>query len=321
MLIVVFQHVRAFSFGLYANDSVLSEVYLTFMLPMFFVISGFSLYRNNWRDSISISRWIDKGRQLLIPTIAFLLLHNYIPNHQGIWGFPGGYWFTYSLFWIITVYMTIAWCFSNCSDKTLISVLIILSVILVGIRGVLGVQLDSGWMSIITLRKTLTYFIFFVLGVIMKYFENELDKYLNSYKNIIIVFTLLCFLAEISLKHILPDAMYSLYEIVLSTTACIALFLVFYLNKSLFNNNHQASITLCFIGRRTLDLYMLHYFFLPNLADYGGLFDSSGNCVIELLVVGIITILVSAISLGLGQFIRLSHTSAYLLLGSKQSSK
>lgn len=131
MLVVVFQHVRAFSFGLYASDSLLSEVYLTFMLPMFFVISGFSLYRNNCRDSIGISKWIDKERQLLIPTIAFLMLHNYIPNHQGIWGFPGGYWFTYSLFWIITVYMTIAWCFSNCSNKTLITVLIILSVIFV----------------------------------------------------------------------------------------------------------------------------------------------------------------------------------------------
>lgn len=45
MLIVVFQHIRAFSFGLYEDDSILSMVYLSFMLPMFFFISGFASYK------------------------------------------------------------------------------------------------------------------------------------------------------------------------------------------------------------------------------------------------------------------------------------
>ncbi len=81
---------------------------------------------------------------------------------------------------------------------------------------------------------------------------------------------------------------------------------------------HQTSSILKFVGRRTLDIYLIHYFFLPYHIEY--LADSLNlqeNAFLCMLVSLPIAIAVTAISLLVSYIIRLSPFLGKYLLGAK----
>lgn len=319
MLIVVFQHIRAFSFGLYEDDSILSMVYLSFMLPMFFFISGFASYKKS--NPSLFGKIIEKFRQLVIPSVIFILLHNYFPSYQDKWGFPGGYWFTYSLFLITTIYLVLSRTMQKLSNGKFLMILLGISLVFVILRGYFGSRLDSGWPTYLTIRKILTYFIFFVLGLGARCHMQKINE-LFAYgwcRNLLVITFLTVFTMSVTLSKILPPTINSLYMLLMDVTATILFFMLFNITREWWaENKHYISRWIRFVGRRTLDLYMIHYFFLPNLTHYGYLFKSTGNCVIEFAVVGLLTVLVTIVSLSVGQLIRLSPLLSYWTLGTKK---
>jgi len=317
MLVVVFQHIRAFGFGLMANDSVLSIVYLTFMLPAFFLVSGFTSFKVNNKPKSLVVTLYSRFRQLIIPTIVFLLLHNFLGGNYEKWSFPGGYWFTYSLFLIILIYSVIQ---KIVSDKLFIPVLIVISISFIVARGYYGADLDSGWVKYLTLRKIFTYFQFFALGVIIRKYYKETLALINrpTIRNSLIILVFAGFILSERLNTLLPSFVNSLFENVLSCLATLLVFMLFYIFRSIFEKESLFSRLLCFSGTRTLDLYMLHYFFIPSLVVYGYMFTSTGNCAIELAVVGVLTIIVTFISLTLSSILRISPIIAHWLFGAKK---
>lgn len=322
MLIVVFQHIRAFSFGLYEDDSILSMVYLSFMLPMFFFVSGFASYKKVY--TTVFKRIIEKFRQLVIPSVVFLLLHNYFPSHGDEWGFPGGYWFTYSLFLITATYLLLSKFMQSLSNRKFFIILLCISFVFVILRGYFGRELDTGWPTYLTLRKILTYFIFFVLGIGTRTYVKRVNELFDKTpcRNLLIILLLSGFVASVTLSKILPANIISIYRLLLDIVSTLVVFMLFNISRQWWaENNHFVTKWICFVGRRTLDLYMLHYFFLPNLLQYGDFFKSTGNCVIELAVVGVLTILVTIISLSVGQLIRLSPLLSYWILGTKNKDR
>lgn len=319
MLIVVFQHIRAFSFGLYEDDSILSMVYLSFMLPMFFFISGFASYKK--ANSSIFVKIIEKFRQLVIPTIVFLFLHNYFPSYQERWGFPGGYWFTYSLFWITTIYLILTKPIQRISNRKFFIILLGISLLFVFLRGYFGSLLDSGWPTYLTTRKIFTYFIFFIIGAGCRHYIHKINDLFGKIwcRNILIILFLVIFTASVYISKTLPPAINAIFELFKDIISTVLFFMLFNITRKWWaDKNHAVSRWLCFVGRRTLDLYMLHYFFLPNLIKYGFFFHSTGNCVIELAVVGVLTILVTIVSLSVGQLIRLSPYLSYWILGTRR---
>ena len=74
-----------------------------------------------------------------------------------------------------------------------------------------------------------------------------------------------------------------------------------------------------YIGRRTMDIYMIHYFLLPlNLGFVGQFFADHVNPSMEFFVTSIIALLVILLSLIMGNVIRLSPLLAHYLLGEKK---
>ena len=73
-----------------------------------------------------------------------------------------------------------------------------------------------------------------------------------------------------------------------------------------------------YIGRHTLDIYLLHFFFLPsNLTMFGTYFQSTSNPVIELFVSLTIAILVITVCLAVSKVLRTSPILAHYLFGQK----
>lgn len=48
MLLVVFSHIETFCYNIPFNESILSSLFITFRMPMFFFISGYIAYKKEW---------------------------------------------------------------------------------------------------------------------------------------------------------------------------------------------------------------------------------------------------------------------------------
>ena len=73
-----------------------------------------------------------------------------------------------------------------------------------------------------------------------------------------------------------------------------------------------------YVGTRTLDIYLLHYFFLPRfLLPYAGLLQNYNNSAIEFLVILSIALLVLSVTLLASYVIRLNHFLGRYLFGVK----
>jgi fucose 4-O-acetylase-like acetyltransferase len=93
------------------------------------------------------------------------------------------------------------------------------------------------------------------------------------------------------------------------------------------NENHLSSSTklgnsLQHIGKRTLDIYYLHFYFLPyNLSFVGKWLDKNPNPLLEFSMSLTLALLVVVCCLLVSKIIRISPTLAYLLLGVKHNKK
>lgn len=73
-----------------------------------------------------------------------------------------------------------------------------------------------------------------------------------------------------------------------------------------------------YVGKRTLDIYMIHYFLLPFRLDMmGQWFTNNPNPAIEFFITTAIAAMVIALSMVIGNIIRLSPTLSHYLLGGK----
>jgi fucose 4-O-acetylase-like acetyltransferase len=187
MFLVVFGHVMTITFNLCGYDSVISSIFLTFRMPLFFFVAGFLTYKlaSVWDFSFYKKNIKEKFLVQIIPTFFFFSIYMICKGINPIsslldYGF-GGYWFTIVLFEMFFIYFTIAFlCHyfyvkhkSRIIDLILISISIIGLVVLIFFRGI-GGQL---W-SILCLENLTKYFQFFVFGILCK-------KYLNKFVNII----------------------------------------------------------------------------------------------------------------------------------------
>ena len=86
----------------------------------------------------------------------------------------------------------------------------------------------------------------------------------------------------------------------------------FFMNKEKYFANSGGRY-LCFIGRRTLDVYLIHYFLLPHLPILGDF--AQQNAIVEIVMTLLITLCVVALSLLISEFIRTSEFLAHYLFG------
>jgi fucose 4-O-acetylase-like acetyltransferase len=101
-------------------------------------------------------------------------------------------------------------------------------------------------------------------------------------------------------------------------TGLIILFTFFRKNDSLFTKDRRLGKVLQFIGRRTLDIYLLHYFILPyHMNRIGTWLLQYTNKSVDLLIILILALWIIGLSLLLSEIIRLSPFLAHYLFGAK----
>lgn len=339
MILVVFHHVECFGFFNFSYESVIGQLFQSFRMPLFFFISGFIAYKKNrvWNASTIGSLLKKKMLVQIIPALFLGLIYTYIFLHRDFKEFvtdPAklGYWFTFVLLEMFVIYYFVSGISHLLSKKTRLSepilttwLLILTALCLYLLKSLFNVVplLDSIG-NYTSLHNTLKYFMYFVFGVLSRQYQQEFENIIdNKYVSAIVLFLFsTTFYLSLQKPHLifLPGIMAKVYEtsvkLIPGFLGIVIVYAFFRKYAHSFTNSTKLGNMLQYIGRRTLDIYVLHYFFLPHLPEVGDFLISSNNMILELFVGIGLSLLIIGVCLCISNIIRISSVLSKILLGS-----
>ena len=319
MILVVFAHICHFCFG----DSRMgyNAVLILFRLPCFFMISGWLFESVAMRPFKEVAK--HKAMVQLLPTFIFLLLLAPPPEffHQ-LGTLKGGYWFTFALFEYFILYMVIIRISRKWSFLLAIAITIgtfiyarYFDSIHNSIDGYqLWIEKSLGFFSVTTWRL----FIFFYLGAWIK---RNFDNFIRwTSKPVVIAFITIVFFLIASTSHH-DNLLFEMFRFYGGGVTGMVMVFTFFRLSDLWLKKLHISKPLQYVGTRTLDIYLLHYFFLPRfLMSYTAQLKAYDSRFFEFLVILAVSLVVLMLSLVASYVIRLSPFLAHYLFGVKITS-
>ena len=314
MLMVVYSHVLTFAMGGIV-PSALGEFMRVIMLPLFFFISGFCAYKDTMHFSRSnfMEQILSKIRSILIPTIIMFLLfmvysHNNILHYATSYD-KSGYWFTWVLFQVLVIYYLTVYVAGKINNVYLKIIVICFPLVVmwlfahsIGFSNELSVIFE--WV------KLKQYYVFFLVGVFLRQFEPYVIKFIERpFVN------LLLFIISV-LSYIVVGG-----GNVLVFSILILWYLFYSMNSWMIEPFRWFVNTLSLIGKNTLAVYFIHFFLLfsiPIIPEWLEMLKNdsvfgthSCDSFVELIIVGVISILISYMCVFVGRILRafpLVHT-------------
>lgn len=331
MILVVFAHVELFSFGIYSKDSLIGSIFISFRMPMFFFISGYIAYKlTNWNFSYYRQMLKKKAIVQLIPTLFFFFLFSICQGKSFFSLFsdgPQGFWFTIVLFYMFVLYFTTMLICHSCKSWVSDAVLLVLSIIgaFTYIGGMKFYNLES--LPILCLTNLSRYFEFFVFGNLCRKYNSKFLSFISNETVKIFLFLLFLFIFIIDWNESIIRFSYIHifnHEFTLRFIGLLFVFSLFHNYKDYFDSESPIAHSLRFIGKRTLDIYLIHFFLIPDLGycKYVILGNiTPQNTLVEFLMVFLITITIILFCLLLSAIIRSSSFLGHYLLGAKLITK
>ena len=311
MILVIFSHVC----GMCLGDRWMgyNDVFYLFRLPCFFFISGW-LFDPLKGTLSSVAR--HKFMVQIVPTLIFLLLLAPPPLFFSRLGATkGGYWFTFVLFEFFMISMLS----SRFCKKWGLLIAIVLSVSSYcydAYYNRIFVQFDYakdviGFLSF----KTWRFYLFFYMGIIVKrYFDDFIRLTGNRFLMIVVIF---CFVLTANLPH--SENVAASY-LIFAFSGMFGIIMIFTTFRKCYTPRISQTTHHCleYIGTRTLDIYLLHYFILPRfLLPYGEQLQAYGSKPLEFLIALALALVIVSVCLLVSYLIRLSPFLGHYLFGIK----
>lgn len=319
IMTVVLSHLFTFCIG-GGNSSVITNYFISFYMPLFFFISGFVGYKKVYKLSFFEEVTI-KAKQLLLPTIVFFCLYEWLIANEWTADLyhrsKGGYWFLLALFYITVVYSAVNRVFSKMQINSKVEdvILICIGLTFLCFPLVNRFILHNGDTDLLSLTK-LSYFIYFVLGVLVRKHMDSLINILSKkwvFSSIIIVAILGYMVFE---KYDLDHGFLGVFTTPILSMASVLLAMEFFRRYEATINNAMPYFQK--VGTRTLDIYVIHWLILPYGLDVIGNTFATTNAHILYFATGlVIAVLVIVTCYLIGSVIRLSPMLARLILGAK----
>jgi len=297
MIMVVAYHVCQQGFLLDAKVSASMPFLVLFRMPLFFFVSGFLAYKASvtWTLPTLMQLVGKKLRVQLIPTAVFfffacaVLYPKFLPavEHNFLSPTKGGYWFTIALLYMFIIYYLFAYLESKLRWRSWIPIALLFVVSLVLYEtcylpkyfwwafGHKGVK-PTLWLDQTSIIQTMQYLPFFLYGNIVRRYWQQSQRVMDSrwFYPLLIVVVIFCTL-DVLKWHTLR---FQWTNLPLTLAKFILLTIVF----MYFRNYHQyftkltwIGRSLQYIGRRTLDIYLIHFLFMPNLPGVGTFLTSN----------------------------------------------
>lgn len=310
MLLVVYSHICGFCLG--DTEMGGNGILFLFRLPCFFFISGFLFCKPMRQWNLETVKHVvsRKSQQQLLPTLIFLLLLAPPPLFFSRLGATkGGYWFTFALF--------IFFCLNMVVERLLRPRLQLFFAMIVSVLafcydvfynryfaggGLLTLLL--GFLSFMTWR----YYLFFYLGVEAKRHKEQFLMLTSKPQTPLLATVVFILIATAGHTESVGMA-----YLTFAVGGVSGMILVFSLFRQFY---HGQCLVLEFVGRRTLDIYLLHYFLLPRfLLPYGEQLRGQNSILLEIGVVLVLALLVVMASLAVSYLLRKSTLLARILFG------
>lgn len=328
MILVVVCHVSGFCLGIESDIPSIHPYLYEFRMPTFFFISGFVLYKANqiWDTKYVVKFLTKKFPVQIITTVIFFLFFLKINQTTIIDGLYSeskqGYWFTYCLFVYFIAYSICRWILNLFKARGWLVDFCIISIgflfyILFSVRSVyysLPINSDIG--SLLSLQHW-GYYLFFTIGTLFKKHYQTILEHLH--RNHIILICLAIFFTSNLYYDELVASHINAFNLITAITGIVLVFSFFEKHKDAFLKEKPIGKALQYIGRRTLDIYLLHYLILPvNLLSLTSFLRDHPVPLIEFTISLVISLLVIGTCLILSAILRLSPKSAYFLFGVKK---
>ncbi|MBQ0141669.1 MAG: acyltransferase [Prevotellaceae bacterium] len=339
MILVVMYHVGLQGFAEDFKQSSSMPFLVLFRMPLFFFISGFLSYKANadWSFSGFCSMMFKKIRIQIIPTIVFFFAFAAIitPSHFTdtiVSNFhsptKGGFWFTLVLLYMFIVYYIFEYFEQKIKKHTCIPIILLWVVAILLYEScylpktfywAYGAKkaLQTGWLYDSSIFQFLLFFHFFVFGNIIHRYWYKVERIYDSHGFILAILAIAFFSTGDYLKfHWLTGSWANLSQTLARYSLLTLIFLFFRYYQDCISHQHWIGRKLQYIGTRTLDIYLIHFFFIPNLPEIGHYFQThSGNLVMEITTAFIVAIIVIAFSLVMSSTLRISPFLKKYLFG------
>lgn len=323
MILVVLAHVYLFMSPRHWDGSPLASILMSFRMPLFFFVSGFFAYKtiNRWTRTVVTDILVRKVRAQVLCATIFYMLYQYI-HHAGLFDFVthgyGYFWFTIALFQMFVLYVALNLVSRLIGRNIVDASLVVLSVAscvagLTVFKDGIGVTLS--WHQIIL------YFQYFAGGILVRRHWGRFERMLSSdaFRTItIVLFAAGCFThygdwyrAPSDLPHYLTQGVLHRW------TGLFTVLIFFHSRADLFNGGGTVARFLRFTGTRTLDIYMMHMFFVPYLANTGlyAFLSPPGMAAVKLALGLTIALTIVGVCLLLSSVLRTSRFLSVWLFG------
>lgn len=291
MILVVTFHVAQLGFGESMSRSAVHPWLLLFRMPLFFFVSGFLSYKAStlWTARTFGTMTLKKMKVQLIPTIVFfvascaLLDTNFLEAMHTKLYLPtkGGYWFTYVLLLMFIIYYAFAWLESKLPKRSWIPITILWTLFL-GTYAILQIppamkwigKPTVDWLNHTSVIQVMIYMQFFIFGnIVRRYWDKWQSLFDVSWFFPLVILIIFVCSGEYLRWHNITGG----WEYVPRTLASYSLLLLvvmfFRHYKGWFTTEKHTGRVLQYVGKRTLDIYLLHYFFLPKIPEVGVWFN------------------------------------------------
>ena len=331
MILVVAYHVAQSGFGESWRHSSSMPFLILFRMPLFFFVSGFLAYKASqvWNLRNLGSLILKKLRVQLIPTLVFFLLaiallyKTFWPSVETELMSPlkGGYWFTIALLWMFLIYYPFAYLESKMKHVSWLPIVLLFVVSLLfydscyqpkyfsWAQGYKGAKTELyHFLMYTSLGQVFLYFPFFIFGNIVHRYWERAQRVMDSkwFFPAVIVIVILATLDALK-WHTLRMT----WAIILLTVSRFGLltitFMYFRHYQQFFTKFTLMGVALQYIGRRTLDIYLIHFLFMPDLPHIGEFFNAHPhNFVVDILLSVLLGLVIIGFSIITSNILRIS---------------
>ena len=327
MILVVYFHIAAYGFGSYEIGY--NDIIERFRMPTFFFISGWLFYKAGriWDRQAIVGMIRKKFMVQIVPTAVFMLLYLVMFNLLEVGSFGSdkkGYWFTVVLFEYFVIYI-VAEALLNRKDSPQGEMCVMVVILILSITAFyyakyytlyateLGIWKDIlGFFSFVKIR----HIIFFWFGTfVRKHFDRFIHLTNNRYITAILIGLFTAIIVWPTVLSI--NGVEYIAYLVAGVSGTIICFTFFRIHAQHFSQETWYGRSLQLIGRRTLDIYLIHYFVLPyNLIQLDVWLQYHHNTLFVPMAL-ILALWVVIISLLISSILRVSPLLAKYLFGIK----
>lgn len=302
-----------------------------FRMPTFFFISGFIAYKplEVWTTSHYGRQMRKKAFVQIIPALIFTVFYQawmkpepLLQYFTHIGDYILYYWFTFALFAMFVVYYALSWIAHRFNNEKIMVVGMLIVAIATAAFHVCHRFPNPSWQRNLHVEDLIWTVQFFTMGVLARKYNEKFFSIIKNqwFNGVVIVLFFLCALIYLNQWRSVPG-FYFIHYCLGCWLGLVILFTLFKRKEEYFNSNSRLARVMVFIGRRTLDIYLIHLFFLPPMQWLRPYIEGGDKALLQWVVGGVLAAVVIALCMIVSEIIRSSDLLAHWLLGVSKKRK